>query len=266
MAPAPEKADNLPEAAVPRRLPLRVREEADGFAILINPLAGSWMCVSRGTREIIDLCDGRRDAAAVAAPRRIPPWCAGMSTASCSRRRPAGSSAWRRGRTMNRVLLLAAPVHHSGDMISMRLMPPPAIYVLAAVLRQNGFAVRVLDPTALRRVQPLDRPEAGLDSLLADALDGVDAVGISANSINWGVARLVAAEIRRQRPGMPIICGGVHPTYFDRHVVAHSAVDYVIRGEGEEALPQLLRCLAGEPGGVTGRSSATPTGPGRIAV
>jgi len=143
------------------------------------------------------------------------------------------------------VLLLAAPVHHSGDLPSMRIMPPPALYVLAAALRQAGFGARVLDPAELRKVQPVEDVSRGSGDVLAAALDGVDAVGISSNTTNWGVARFVAAEVARRRPGAPIIFGGVHPTYFARHVVATTPAGFAVRGEGERALIELLRAIPG---------------------
>ena len=45
---------------------------------------------------------------------------------------------------------------------------------------------------------------------------------------------------------MPIVFGGVHPTLSPQSVISLPFVDYVMVGEGEEALPALLECLGGD--------------------
>jgi radical SAM superfamily enzyme YgiQ (UPF0313 family) len=62
----------------------------------------------------------------------------------------------------------------------------------------------------------------------------------------WPTAVDVIAQVRRRRPDVPIVCGGIHPTLFDRHVLNGFPVQFVVRGEGETALGALCRALTGE--------------------
>jgi len=74
-----------------------------------------------------------------------------------------------------------------------------------------------------------------------------DLVGISAmtgQQVKYGL--LAAKAAREAWPGRPVVWGGVHPTLFPEQTAGHPLVDYVVRGEGEETLSELLRALSGE--------------------
>ncbi|MFH1094421.1 MAG: radical SAM protein [Candidatus Omnitrophota bacterium] len=43
---------------------------------------------------------------------------------------------------------------------------------------------------------------------------------------------------------VPVVFGGIHPTTLPEHVLQHSCVDFVVRGEGEYALADLVDALA----------------------
>ena len=96
------------------------------------------------------------------------------------------------------------------------------------------------------------RPQ-GHDVVLADlilhgtrSLRGVrdrprraELVGIGATSMAWPAALDAIAQVRPRRPEVPIVCGGIHPTLFDRYVLTTFPVQFVVRGEGEMALSRL---------------------------
>lgn len=133
-------------------------------------------------------------------------------------------------------------------------MPTLSLYLLAALLRQKGHEVTLQDlPGAC------DGGER-----LAGHIRGADAVGVSANSFNWATALTAVRDIRSGFPELPIILGGIHPTYFDQHCLEVSAASFVVRGEGETSLPGLLDALsdAREPSDVPGLTYARN---GRIA-
>jgi radical SAM superfamily enzyme YgiQ (UPF0313 family) len=56
----------------------------------------------------------------------------------------------------------------------------------------------------------------------------------------------MAAIARGARPKAVIVLGGHHPTALPESVMAHPAVDYILRGEGEIALPRLVQALEGK--------------------
>ena len=140
-----------------------------------------------------------------------------------------------------KVMLIAPPImdHVGGRLrpISMdaeRECPPYGIYLLASVLRQDSHEVVLADLIARgsRSLKPYE-------SDLADA----DLVGIGATSMSWATAIDVIRQVRRRRPDVPIVLGAIHPTMFDRYVLTHYPVQYVVRGEGELALRALCRTL-----------------------
>ncbi len=69
-------------------------------------------------------------------------------------------------------------------------------------------------------------------------------------------ARRAARRQAASFPGVVTVIGGVHPTHMAAEVLGDPSVDYVVRGEGEPALPELLDCLraGGDPGRVAGIS------------
>ena len=118
---------------------------------------------------------------------------------------------------------------------AVRAIPPLGLYQLASVARTAGHEVGVADLTA-----------TGTTALPAESLEDVDVVCLSATTMAWPVARAIAAEVRRERPEVRIVAGGVHPTMFDRWVLTRAAVDFVVRGEGEDSLVALLAALSSD--------------------
>ncbi|MHC1686388.1 MAG: radical SAM protein [Methanothrix sp.] len=129
--------------------------------------------------------------------------------------------------------------------------PSLALYQLASMIREE-HEVHVLDP-AVSDFQPQELDLMGkggryvLDALRFPALEksisNIDVVGISATSFEWFLAKIMAERIKEKDPDLPIIAGGVHATIADEYILKSSRVDYVVRGEGEKTLPELLRSL-----------------------
>lgn len=69
-----------------------------------------------------------------------------------------------------------------------------------------------------------------------------DILGLSLTSRQWLRARSVVAALR-QRVDIPVITGGLHPTFAPIRVLESPGFDYVCLGEGEEALVDVLDVL-----------------------
>lgn len=143
-----------------------------------------------------------------------------------------------------RVLLVAVPIMHRLNgalepiMVNeLKWVPPMAVYLLAQIMRQEGHEVGILDLIAEQEID---------EARLINRVAGYDVVGISANSINWPTARYIIEKIRQAHVRIPIILGGVHPTLYDDHLLHNYPIDFIIRGEGEQALPQLIEYLEGK--------------------
>jgi len=119
-------------------------------------------------------------------------------------------------------------------MDAVRECPPYGIYLLQAVLRQAGHQALVIDLIA-----------DGSNSLKPHVHDLADCglIGIAATSMSWPTACDVVSQIRDLQADIPIVLGGIHPTMFDRYILSTFPVDYIVRGEGEVALPSLCAAL-----------------------
>lgn len=116
---------------------------------------------------------------------------------------------------------------------------PVAIGAIAAYLEKHDIKCRVLDeeivditPSVLREaLEPLPRPYV---------------IGVSCLTAHVGRGYQLAHMIKAEFPDAVVVFGGLHPTALPQEALATGAVDYVVRGEGEEIMLQLYRAIRGE--------------------
>lgn len=115
--------------------------------------------------------------------------------------------------------------------------PPIGLAFLSSYLKERGHEVNLLDMQGLL----MDSEE------LANKIEAYDPdlVGITAMTPTVPEALQVAGISKRVAPGASVVLGGVHPTLDPGGVLADENVDYVIRGEGEQAFAALAEALAG---------------------
>jgi len=70
----------------------------------------------------------------------------------------------------------------------------------------------------------------------------VDLIGVSLTSRQWLDAKRVLSVLRRAL-GLPVVVGGLHPTFSPTETLEHEGVDYVCLGEGEKAMLYLVEAL-----------------------
>ena len=109
--------------------------------------------------------------------------------------------------------------------------PQVGLSSLAGTLKREGHDSRLFDITFLE------------DNEIADAYRRTllefkpDIIGISCRSTEWSTAQSI---IRMADVEVPVLVGGPHATIASEEVIADDNVDMLIRGEGEEALLDLL--------------------------
>lgn len=116
---------------------------------------------------------------------------------------------------------------------------------LAAVLRQNGHEVSILDtgPMQLETTQVKTKVMAFAPDL----------VGFGLNYVNVAESLALAADLRESAPGLVMAAGGHYATFHDEALLRR-ALDLVVLGEGEQPLLHLANQLtdrqacAGIPG------------------
>lgn len=134
-----------------------------------------------------------------------------------------------------KILLVNAPVTVSNA--HAHLSPPLGLAYIGSALME-----------AEHRVSAIDLNVSGLNlSRIAGIIqrERPDVVGISAmtETITNGLA--VAQTIKEVAPETIIVMGGAHPSILPLEVLAEDAVDYVVVGEGERAMVELVSALGG---------------------
>lgn len=112
--------------------------------------------------------------------------------------------------------------------------PPFGLLFLSAQLKKHNHKVTLLDGyfhshdsmfSALRKDYP-------------------DIVGIGSMTYNWEKAKVLASKIKEMDRGIKIIVGGKHPTVWGETCFDESeSIDFVVQGEAEEILVDLVKCI-----------------------
>lgn len=121
------------------------------------------------------------------------------------------------------------------------LAPPYGILYVASALDRAGIDVRLYHRKVLDRAQVVQAASGILDS-------NPSLVGFSTISGPSLIPALAVSRIIKTRTRIPVVWGGLHATQFPEQVLASPWVDYVVVGEGEETVVDLVRALREENG------------------
>ncbi len=150
------------------------------------------------------------------------------------------------------ITLIKPPIVFSKNAYSTPVTMPIGLAYLAAVLDKAQYAVEVIDSPGLNldriqlttdgkfKVQGIDEQEA-----IQRISHETDMIGISIMfSQEWPFIRNFINKIRRAHPHATIIVGGEHPTAMPKYTLTDCpAVDYIVTGEGELTLLELVHKL-----------------------
>jgi len=137
-----------------------------------------------------------------------------------------------------RVVLINPPHTAIGSRIPDDHLPPLGLLSIGGPLIDAGFGVELID--ADREYLPLSR--------IVDAVArrGPDVVmlGHSGSSSAHATVLALCGALKQRLPGLTIVYGGVHPTYHWDEILGESpAIDFIVRGEGEQTTVDLMRAL-----------------------
>ena len=115
-------------------------------------------------------------------------------------------------------------------------MPPLGLLSIAAYAESKGYVVRVIDVhiekyTAAELVEKLKVAQPKF-------------VGMGVMTATSNAANQIARIVKRTVPNCTVVFGGVHPEAMPEETLCNSAVDIVVRGDGEETF---LSILQGKP-------------------
>ena len=153
-----------------------------------------------------------------------------------------------------KILLIKPPSLNFKGVLKKQL-PPLALGYLAAVLEQNNYNIELFDAT----LEDYDSEFPFNDFLIQYGSDDnkirerirsvkPDIVGIHLTmSIYNKCALNVAKLVKEVDSNIKVIVGGVHATYTYTDLIKSPHIDYIVLGEGERTIINLLKGLEAEP-------------------
>jgi len=134
-------------------------------------------------------------------------------------------------------ILLIHPNYHSGGAEIAGNWPPAWAAYISGALKSAGFAdVRFID------AMTFNIEDAKLEAMVREERPDV----VMATAITPAIykAQETLKMVRRVHPTVPTVLGGIHGTFMYRQVLTEAPwIDYIVRGEGEEVVVNLVRML-----------------------
>jgi radical SAM superfamily enzyme YgiQ (UPF0313 family) len=140
-------------------------------------------------------------------------------------------------------VLLINPPNNLFDVFE--LAPPTGLLSLAAALERDDTEVEVLDFN-LKGIADHSFVQEGFYTKAVKLIEAArpDVVGLTSMVINSHVSLELGRRIREECPGVPILLGGTHFSSIAEEVLNfYPWIDYVIKGEGELPLRELIRLI-----------------------
>jgi anaerobic magnesium-protoporphyrin IX monomethyl ester cyclase len=138
-----------------------------------------------------------------------------------------------------RVLLVTAP-YHSGVVEAAGVWLPLALVYVAGAAREAGAEVRIHDAMSLF--------DSHADIARVIEEFEPDLVGTTAITATEPDCRLICETAKRWNPAVKTVVGNVHATFCWEELLRDPNVDFVVRGEGEATMADLVRALAAGEG------------------
>jgi len=147
-----------------------------------------------------------------------------------------------------RVLLINPPTSRD-QFIGSDNYFPLGLLSLATVLKNNNIDAKIIDVNNYYFNKEFNK------SMLDDYIENViysfirnynpDIIGIGCIfSGAFSNLKLIACEVKKNSPHLPVVIGGIHPTIFAKDILKkYLYIDYVIIGEGEYSFLALVKSL-----------------------
>ncbi|MGO8807551.1 MAG: B12-binding domain-containing radical SAM protein [Candidatus Bathyarchaeia archaeon] len=129
------------------------------------------------------------------------------------------------------LLMTTAPPLKSPWGVAGRL-PPLGLAYVASVLEKSGFQVEIYDNYLLER--PIEEVKSEIRKCSPEI------VGLTCNSLSYERVVEMAKTVKEACPSCRVIIGGPHASYMPETLLEHPEIDYVVVGEGERAMVQLV--------------------------
>jgi anaerobic magnesium-protoporphyrin IX monomethyl ester cyclase len=138
-----------------------------------------------------------------------------------------------------RILLINPPYHAVTSLYGVGEQLPLGLLSIGGVLLDDGHQVSLLDAEVhhLSIAETVERVAVRDPDLIMTGHAG----STPAHPVTMAMAHALKARL----PDVPIIYGGIFPTYHGEEILAsEAAIDLIVRGEGERTITLLTRALA----------------------
>jgi anaerobic magnesium-protoporphyrin IX monomethyl ester cyclase len=130
--------------------------------------------------------------------------------------------------------MTTAPPLHSPWGVPGKL-PPLGLAYVGAALEKAGFQVEILDNYNLEKtIAQVKHEIEGLEP---------EIVGISCASVTYRRCIETAKAVKEVLPSCRVVVGGWQPSYMPESMLQHPKIDYLVMGEGEEAMVELANSI-----------------------
>ena len=144
-----------------------------------------------------------------------------------------------------RVLLINPPT--PDYLPNKECIPPSSLLYLAGVLQHNDAEVKILD---LNVYKPWEKGLSGeqfCEEMISQHIMEFQPVLIGFGCLFAGHFPSIlkfSERVRNEYVGIPIVIGGMHPTFFPKEILTHCpSIDFVVIGEGEEQIVALMQAV-----------------------
>jgi anaerobic magnesium-protoporphyrin IX monomethyl ester cyclase len=147
------------------------------------------------------------------------------------------------------ICLVRAPTVETFRFATTSITPPLGLAYIAGALEATGEQVQIVDAVAEAPdtfVRYFKGYLLGLpfDEIAARIAADTKLIGISVIFTHeWPAAIQLVNAIKKRHPDVPIVLGGEHITSMPEFCLRTSAADYLVLGEGEETVVQLVHAL-----------------------
>ncbi|MFH0771924.1 MAG: radical SAM protein [Candidatus Omnitrophota bacterium] len=136
-------------------------------------------------------------------------------------------------------VVLVNPGIHFQEPLYYGMYPNTAIMVLATILHNAGFRVKVIDG----KYKKIDDAVKGI---LGEIDESLIFIGFSVMTVQLPWAYYVSKAVKSKNPDTKIVWGGVHPTLFPEQTARDKAVDIVVVNDAARTVASLAAALAAE--------------------
>ncbi len=125
-------------------------------------------------------------------------------------------------------------MHYDVLLINAGMIPSPimpwSLIILATYLKKAGVTVRIMD-------------DFSEEYEMIRAAKSASLIGFSVMSAQIGPSLKLSRLIKKHSPDKFVVWGGVHPTLFPEQCLQEDSIDFIVRGDGEDALTRLSNCV-----------------------